>query len=765
MKLITKNDKLYIYDSSKDKYYLLSEDDLDYVIDDSEMDSDGKPKLLSDEQVRRYLEDKYGPKKKTKEQQQGFYSKKANLKEEYANVTNKMTDNAFIQAVFEKLHELGQDISELDRLRLIKNPTIATIKSLSIPQTVRDELSTLYAQYKNQKILTSAKDEDENLLSLYPNLIEAYIKGDQDIFENVLNMSYVALLQDIQNWYMRHGRNPQSQEAIRRWSEIQRNIQNLLQSIRLAPRQTPALNDLRQQIQAVVNQYHGYAEDLYANARPVSENDVPSMDNEIHSEDNNVPVLNVGRRNRRGSLDRHYDDNGLFNLDYPAHSNSESKKESYERDKENSLKDKSSESVDIIENKDDNEINEVPIPIPIPLEIKPIEPNEIKPIDNKEYEQLQKDIRELDKSDLMINPEKIGFQKAYRFMKWIENQPKYLDPSEFEINNIDKNSTEYVISIGDGNKIFYKVHITGGNTDTTFNELMDPIENHMKNNTKIIDMQNNIRSLPSKLIKNKEDGSSIKFNIEPVENLDMDENVQMFIDAHEELFDPKTTTLEQFTQYLDGLKPNTYQAKLPHYPKKGLKRTPLYPNTMTDSRQNWTERTYPKNDKEILLSTLINGLVTMTPEEIAKSRERTFFGTSNKELLESLLTTFKEGYKYKNILALYKSGDQDFKQRVDQIIDQFMNNQYKVYGYPGDQKAPISKAHDITEFTPNAVQDDIYYDYMYQNTENMFSKGKLSKVLMHRLNKMPLNQRPYSGIKPDGHDLSKILKIAINTRD
>ena len=762
MKLITKNDKLYIYDSSKDKYYLLSEDDLDYVIDDSEMDSDGKPKLLSDEQIRRYLEDKYGPKKKTKEQLQGFYSKKADLKEEYAKVTNKMTDNAFIQAVFEKLHELGQDISELDRLRLIKNPTIATIKSINLPPAVRDELTALYAQYKNQKILTSAKDEDENLLSLYPNLIEAYIKGDQDIFENVLNMSYVALLQDIQNWYLKYGRNPGSADALRRWSEIQRNIQNLLQSIRLAPRQTPALNDLRQQIQAVVNQYHGYAEDLYADRRHVSENDVSSTDNEIHSEDNNVPVLNVSRRNRKGSLDRHYNKDGLFNLDYQAHTDSESKKESYERDKENSLKDKTSESYDVFETKNDDN-NDFGLPKPIPE--SRIIPIDIKPIDNKEYEQLQKDIKELDKSDLMIKPEKIGFQKAYRFMKWIENQPKYLDHSEFDIYDVDKNSTEYIISIGDGNKIFYKVHISGDKSDTVFNELMDPIGDHMKNNTKITEMQNNIRSLPSKLIKNKEDGSSIKFKIEPLENLDMDEDIQTFIDAHEELFDPKTTTLEQFTQYLDGLSPNKYQAKLTHYPKPGVKRTPLYPNTMTDSRENWTERTYPKKDKEILLSTLVNGLVTMTPEEITNKRKPFFGSASNKELLDHLSKNrYGEQYKYKTILTLYNS-DKEFQREVDNIIAQFMNGQYHVYGYPGDQRESITKVHDINEFTPNAIQDDIYYDYMYQNTENMFSKGKLSKVLMNRLNKTPLNQRPYSGIKPDGHDLSKILKIAINTRD
>ena len=124
-------------------------------------------------------------------------------------------------------------------------------------------------------------------------------------------------------------------------------------------------------------------------------------------------------------------------------------------------------------------------------------------------------------------------------------------------------------------------------------------------------------------------------------------------------------------------------------------------------------------------------------------------------------------YRYKKIKDIYTSDRYgDFNKQVENIIDQFADKQYKVYGYPGKLNSPITNANnDWDRFNPNAVQEDLYYDYMYRNTDNMFSKGQLSRILMKKLNNRPLDKRPYSGIKPDGHDLANILKMTINAHN
>lgn len=801
MKLITKNDKLYVYDPSKDKYYLLSESDLDFVIDDSETDSNGKPKLLSDEQVRRYLEDKYGPKKKTKEQQQGFYSKKANLKDEYAKVQKSITDNEFIHSVYDTIKDYNerksveavendepyeeQKLSSYDIVRLVKNPTLATVKSFNgINNDLKNEIFDKYNQLQENNLLET--DKENSFLSIFPELIDVMLTGNSDVFENTAKDLYIGILQDIEEYKNMYNNNPRSKEARKKWKEIQTNLKQLLKASKLVPKRSVFIRDLQKQIN-----------DTIALHKDMKIKDVPEL-----VVRNQPPEPMHPRKPRSDSFDP---DNAMVITDSDElrkHHEEEMKKSRNKRETEFKI-DKSSSSssfdYDIIEPKreiketssDSMPIEPQPINIMPVTEIKPIEPinampiADIEPIPIEDIDQLQEDYKAFDNSDLMKDPNKIGFQKTYRFMKWIESEPEYLD-EEYTENVPNETEKEYIITIKDDNKPIYKVSIVGHKDDPAFNELIDPIRKYKRHEINKDAFTKQIRQLPSKLSKKtgKNEGSSIKFQIEPFDQVEIgDENVKEFIESHNELFDPTKTTMEQFLNYLDGLAPERRpRPELTHYPINGVNRTSLYPQTIDEpkiSKEDY-EKLSPNNnaDKSILLGTLTKGLVTMNQNSIKKILENSFpfsFFSKKKnnrdysKILDVLVNNNRNNaqYRYKKIKDIYTSVRYgDFNQQVENIIDQFADKQYKVYGYPGKLNSPITNANnDWDTFKPNAVQEDLYYDYMYRNTDNMFSKGKLSRILMKKINSRPLDRRPYSGIKPDGHDLAHILKMTLNAHN
>lgn len=800
MKLITKNDKLYVYDPSKDKYYLLSESDLDFVIDDSETTSDGKPKLLSDEQVRRYLEDKYGPKKKTKEQQQGFYSKKANLKDEYAKVQKSITDNEFIHSVYDIIKDYNdkksaeavendepfeeQKLSSYDIIRLVKNPTLATVKSFNgINNDLKNEIFDKYSQLQKNNMLES--DKENSFLSIFPELIDVMLTGNSDVFENTAKDLYIGILQDIEEYKNMYNNNPDARETRKKWKEIQTNLKQLLKASKLVPKRSVFIRDLQKQIN-----------DTIALHKNMKIREVPELQVLPHP-----PVPMHPRKPRSDSFDP---DNAMVITDSDElrkHHEEEMKKSRNKRETEFKI-DKSSSSssfdYDIIEPKQEvKETSRDYIPIETPIEpivpvkpintmpvadiepIQPIVPIETIPIEN--IEQIQEDYKTFDNSDLMKDPGKIGFQKAFRFMKWVESEPEYLD-EEYTENIPNETEKEYIITIKDDEKPIYKVSIIGNKDDSTFNELIEPIRKYKRHEINKDAFTKQLRQLPSKLSKKtgKNEGSSIKFQIEPFDQVEIgDENVQEFIESHNELFDPTKTTMNQFLNYLDGLAPERKpNPELPHYPMKDIDRTSLYPRTMDETRMSKEdyERLSPNNsaDKSILLGTLTKGLVTMDQDGIKQIIENSFswnpFSKNNRDYSKILgvlidKNRYNGQYKYQTLKKLYKDY-KNFRPEVEEIIDQFADKQYKVYGYPGKLDSPITNANnDWYFFNPNAVQQNLFYDYMYRNTDNMFSKGKLSRILMKKINSRPLDRRPYSGIKPDGHDLANILKMSLNAHN
>ena len=82
-KVIVDKDKFSLYDTSKDKYYVVEPNDIDHILNpDNPYNDDGTLNLLSYSDVINYFNRKYSKRKPTK----GYTAKKANLKKEYSDV-------------------------------------------------------------------------------------------------------------------------------------------------------------------------------------------------------------------------------------------------------------------------------------------------------------------------------------------------------------------------------------------------------------------------------------------------------------------------------------------------------------------------------------------------------------------------------------------------------------------------------------------------------------------------------------------------------
>lgn len=82
-KVIVDKDKFSLYDTSKDKYYVVEPNDVDHILNpDNPYNDDGSLNLLSYSDVINYFNRKYSKRKPTK----GYTAKKANIKKEYSDV-------------------------------------------------------------------------------------------------------------------------------------------------------------------------------------------------------------------------------------------------------------------------------------------------------------------------------------------------------------------------------------------------------------------------------------------------------------------------------------------------------------------------------------------------------------------------------------------------------------------------------------------------------------------------------------------------------
>lgn len=181
-KLISRNDKINIYDPYADKYYVVEDDDeLNKILDEN-------GKLIPDEQIRQYFNSKES---KSRKIQRGFVSKKANLKKEYADVEKQVFNDLIKYKLYQKY---GSNLSNDDISAFNKNPSINTIKNFkSVRSEIKNDMQTLF---KNNEAQFSQDYEDKNNLA---SILNELRNINQTAFDNVFNqrkLGYMALKED-----------------------------------------------------------------------------------------------------------------------------------------------------------------------------------------------------------------------------------------------------------------------------------------------------------------------------------------------------------------------------------------------------------------------------------------------------------------------------------------------------------------------------------------------------------------------------------------
>lgn len=180
-KLISRDDKINIYDPYADKYYVVEDDDeLNKILDEN-------GKLIPDEQIRQYFNSKES---KSRKIQRGFVSKKANLKKEYGAVEKQV----FNDLIKYKLYQRYPNLSNDDISAFNKNPSINTIKNFkSVRSEIKNDMQTLFKDNESQ---FSQDYEDKNNLA---SILNELRNINQTAFDNVFNqrkIGYMALKKD-----------------------------------------------------------------------------------------------------------------------------------------------------------------------------------------------------------------------------------------------------------------------------------------------------------------------------------------------------------------------------------------------------------------------------------------------------------------------------------------------------------------------------------------------------------------------------------------
>lgn len=229
MKLLTKDNKLYVYDEFSDKFYLINEDDIDFVIDDSATTEDGKPKLLNDDIVRKYLSDKYGPKKRMK----NVITKKIDVKKQADSVKNEIYDNALTNALLGISNIHGEYepvyITDEQRLKILKNPTLSTVKKLGLNDSEYAKIQRNYNKFKNNGFVTRNINKSDSLFGILGDLVELQTDSKENIYNKAFKLKQDTIVKDIENKLKVAKNNRNSNEAR---SNAKVEVENLLSQMR-----------------------------------------------------------------------------------------------------------------------------------------------------------------------------------------------------------------------------------------------------------------------------------------------------------------------------------------------------------------------------------------------------------------------------------------------------------------------------------------------------------------------------------------------------
>ena len=151
MRLINKDNKIYLYDELKDKYKLIQPDDLEHILDDNN-------KLYPDETIRIYFKFKEG---KYKTNKKGYISKKANIKQEYKAALDQ-TQKDYIVSRF--LNDIS-GLRDIDRMAFVKSPTIQTIKKFSVDEETKKKLINKFNDISKNYI--TIKDDGDDINDMF----------------------------------------------------------------------------------------------------------------------------------------------------------------------------------------------------------------------------------------------------------------------------------------------------------------------------------------------------------------------------------------------------------------------------------------------------------------------------------------------------------------------------------------------------------------------------------------------------------------------
>ena len=175
MKLINKDNKIYLYDNIEDKYKLISPDDLEHILDDNNQ-------LLPDETIRIYFNFKEG---KYKGNKKGYIAKKANIKQEYKEVLDTTQKNYIVQKFLNDVTGLN----EIDKLAFIKKPSISTIKRFSIDENTKNRLINKFNEISKNYI--TIKDDGDDIDDMFDyflsnNVNVSLSKAAREVVKNIL---------------------------------------------------------------------------------------------------------------------------------------------------------------------------------------------------------------------------------------------------------------------------------------------------------------------------------------------------------------------------------------------------------------------------------------------------------------------------------------------------------------------------------------------------------------------------------------------------
>ncbi len=711
MKLLTKDNKLYVYDEFSDKFYLINEDDIDFVIDDSATTEDGKPKLLNDDIVRKYLSDKYGPKKRMK----NVITKKIDVKKQADSVKNEIYDNALTNALLGISNLQGEYepiyITDEQRLKILKNPTLSTVKKLGLDDSEYAKIQRNYNKFKNNGFVTRNINKSDSLFGILGDLVELQTDSKENIYNKAFKLKQDTIVKDIEE-KLKIAQNNRNATELRKNAKVE--VENLLSQLR----------DLLEEIAVSPNKNENTLS-LNGNVRK-----------DIIKYENAIDRIDIGKVDVDTSeSDDYIDDN---------------KK---------------------VEIKPVEEIKEVE-PIMQDLDNvaeydNPTWKNILK--DNDEYNKLDRILEYIYKTGNLykisaMNDPKNSNNVSFKIKDDDDNAIFEVTLKNFDNTKVSQAFKNSILSIR-----------RDDNIEEVFNKITNIPKEIVKNNLTLDNNDKDVKVLIKPIANDLSAEDRAKFlktaKIFDPEEVDGDKFYQYMInEANIKAFQPKLK-YKPYDKHNTVLRvdrnfayPNTITETVSYKQDKGKN----YRFDINRLLKNF--KSTSNSDK---LAVLANILYSFDPEWIADTMENQLSTVSNtinkiKKLFNVISNEendqhFKDlGYenkeisKIKDLFDKYSKqieDDNDLHNKIINLINQLSQSQ-NVY------VIPKANADDDYQYNENPskpnwgdIQEDVYYDYVYRHP---FGEGRLTSILAAKLNKV------FKKKTPNHFLISKVLSDKIN---